>query len=187
LKAGTASASTSLAPLRKRQSGRCLIQAAALGASALLFSANAHSDTTPETISTGAASAPAVDATAAAKAVSATNASPGATAAANSKAASIAAGKRVFARCASCHQIGGSAGAAFGPQLTGIVGRRAAATSDFAYSAAMKASRLVWTEQNLAAFIRDPKSVVPGTSMRFWGLGDERQIADLLAYLKSVK
>ena len=99
----------------------------------------------------------------------------------------IAAGQRVFSRCASCHQIGGTAGAFFGPQLTGIVGRPAAATRDFAYSPAMKASRLVWTEQNLAAFIRDPKKVVPGNSMRFWGLSDQRQIADLIAYLRSVK
>jgi cytochrome c len=96
----------------------------------------------------------------------------------------------VFARCASCHQIGGTAGAFFGPQLTGIVNRPAAATGDFAYSPAMKAKRaagLVWTEQNLAAFIRDPTKVVPGTSMRFWGLSDPRQIADLIAYLRSVK
>lgn len=102
-------------------------------------------------------------------------------------AARIAAGQRVFALCSSCHQIGGTAGAAFGPQLTGIVGRPAAATKDYAYSPAMKASRLVWTEQNLAAFVRDPGKVVPGTKMRFWGISDERQIADLLAYLRSVK
>src|SRR5450830_1948001 len=36
--------------------------------------------------------------------------------------ADLAAGQRTFALCASCHQIGGNAGAAFGPQLTGIVG-----------------------------------------------------------------
>ncbi len=112
---------------------------------------------------------------------------PSASPSALSASGDIAAGKRVFSRCASCHQIGGTAGAFFGPQLTVIVGRPAAATRDFAYSPAMKASRLVWTEQNLAAFIRDPKKVVPGTSMRFWGLSDQRQIADLIAYLRSVK
>ncbi|MDB5959645.1 MAG: cytochrome c family protein [Massilia sp.] len=117
----------------------------------------------------------------------ATRAASASDGAAAASAASIAAGQRVFALCASCHQIGGRVGAAFGPQLTGIVGRPAAATTDFKYSPAMKASHLVWTEQNLAAFIRDPKKVVPGTSMRFWGLSDERQIADLLAYLRSVK
>lgn len=97
-----------------------------------------------------------------------------------------AAGKRIFTRCASCHQIGGSAGAAFGPQLTGIVGRRAAATADYRYSPAMKQSNIIWTESTLAAFLRDPAKVVPGTKMRFWGFSDERQIADLIAYMKSV-
>jgi cytochrome c len=99
----------------------------------------------------------------------------------------IAAGQRIFAQCASCHQIGGSAGAAFGPQLTDIVGRRAGATTDYRYSTAMKQSNIVWTEARLAAFLRDPAKVVPGTKMRFWGFSDERQIADLIAYLKSVK
>lgn len=99
----------------------------------------------------------------------------------------VAAGQRVFALCASCHQIGGSAGAAFGPQLTGIIGRRAGATTDFAYSPAMKRANFVWTEAKLAAFLRDPAQVVPGTKMRFWGLSDQRQLADLFAYLKSVK
>jgi cytochrome c len=102
-------------------------------------------------------------------------------------AADLAAGQRTFTLCASCHQIGGKAGAAFGPQLTGIVGRPAGATNDYAYSPAMKASRIVWTEQNLAAFLRDPGKVVPGTKMRFWGLSDEQQIARLIAYMKSVK
>src|SRR5450830_845955 len=101
--------------------------------------------------------------------------------------ADLAAGQRTFALCASCHQIGGNAGAAFGPQLTGIVGRPAGSTRDFAYSPAMKASRIVWTEQNLAAFLRDPGKVVPGTKMRFWGLSDEQQIARLIAYMKSVR
>ena len=99
----------------------------------------------------------------------------------------LAAGQRTFALCASCHQIGGTAGAAFGPQLTGIVGRPAGSTRDFAYSPAMKASKIVWTEQNLAAFLRDPGKVVPGTKMRFWGLSDDQQIANLIAYMKSVK
>jgi cytochrome c len=33
--------------------------------------------------------------------------------------------------------------------------------------------------------MRAPKDVVPGTSMRFFGIGSEQQIADLLAYLRT--
>jgi cytochrome c len=103
-------------------------------------------------------------------------------------AADTDAGKATFAaRCASCHAVGPSARGAFAPQLNGIVGRRAASTTDFRYSNAMKNSGIVWSEKNLAAFLRGPGDVVPGTSMRFWGLGNEQQIANLLAYLRTVK
>lgn len=96
------------------------------------------------------------------------------------------AGKAAFYKCASCHQVGASARGGFGPQLNGIVGRPAAITKDFPYSAALKNSRLVWTDANLAAFLRGPSDLVPGTKMRFWGISDERQIANLLAYLRTL-
>ena len=99
----------------------------------------------------------------------------------------LAAGRAAFKRCANCHQAGPTARSNFGPQLNGIVGRRAGSAPDFAYSPAMKRSGIVWTEQNLAAFLRDPDAVVPGNKMRFWGISNERQIADLLAYLRSFK
>ncbi|NRR31389.1 c-type cytochrome [Oxalobacteraceae bacterium] len=102
-----------------------------------------------------------------------------------SAAADAEAGRKAFARCASCHQIGPSARAAFGPQLNGIVGRPAAATADFKYSPAMINSRIVWTEKNLAAFIKAPGDVVPGTKMRFWGIGDAQQVANLVEYLRT--
>ena len=70
-------------------------------------------------------------------------------------------GKLLFKPCASCHQIGPYASAGYGPQLNGIIGRKAAATADFKYSEAMRKSGIVWNEQNLAAFMRAPEEVVP--------------------------
>jgi len=97
------------------------------------------------------------------------------------------AGEAAFRKCASCHQIGPYARGGFGPQLTGVIGRKAAGTGDFKYSDAMKKSGIVWSEPALAAFLRAPGDVVPGTSMRFWGIGDDQQIADLLAYMRYYK
>lgn len=47
----------------------------------------------------------------------------------------------------------------------------------------MKNAGLIWTEDKLTQFLKSPGDVVPGNRMRFWGMG-ERQIADLLAYLR---
>jgi cytochrome c len=96
-----------------------------------------------------------------------------------------ATGARVFKQCASCHQVGVNAHGGFGPQLNGLFGRRAGSTPDYAYSPAMKASGIVWNEQTLAAFLRDPDKVVPGTRMRLWGMSDEREVAALLAHLRT--
>lgn len=91
-----------------------------------------------------------------------------------------------FRSCAHCHQIGKNARNASGPVLTGVLGRKAGST-DYAYSRAMRESSIVWTEENLRAFIRRPQSVVPGTRMAFGGL-PEAEIDELLEFLKkSVK
>jgi cytochrome c len=96
-----------------------------------------------------------------------------------------ATGARAFKQCASCHQIGDNARGGFGPQLNGLLGRRAGSTPDYAYSDAMKRSGIVWDERTLSAFLRDPDKLVPGTRMRFWGIGDDNKIAALLAYLRT--
>lgn len=95
------------------------------------------------------------------------------------------AGKAAFRKCASCHQVGPSARGGFGPKLTGVIGRKVGATTDYRYSAAMKNSQVIWTEQNLAAFLKAPSDFLPGNNMRFWGIGNTQQVADLLAYLRT--
>lgn len=101
-------------------------------------------------------------------------------------AGNVEAGRAEFARCQWCHQAGPSARSGFGPQLTGIVGRRAGAATDYNYSAAMKNSGIVWTAPMLAAFVKAPQKVVPDNKMRFWGISDEQRIANLLAYLRTL-
>lgn len=119
----------------------------------------------------------------------AVNAGNGGAAAGAGKAApsgNVEAGRAEFARCAWCHQAGPSARSSFAPQLTGIVGRRAGAATDYNYSAAIKSSGIVWNEAMLAAFVKAPQKVVPENKMRFWGISDEQRIANLLAYLRTL-
>lgn len=99
--------------------------------------------------------------------------------------ADIAAGEALFKRnCGNCHAVGPGARAAFGPQLNGIFGRHAGAT-DYRYSPAMQAAEVVWDHDTLSAFIKDSDEVVPGNKMRFWGIGSQEKIDNLLIYLQS--
>lgn len=96
----------------------------------------------------------------------------------------VAAGRQLFASCANCHAVGPGARHGFGPHLNGLAGRKAGSLAGYAYSPAMKASGLVWTPATLTAYLRDPGGLVPGTKMRYWGLGiNEKKVVDLLAYL----
>lgn len=99
----------------------------------------------------------------------------------------VVAGRAAFAKCASCHQVGPSARAGFGPQLSDVIGRKAGSTTDYKYSPAMAGAGFIWTEDKLRAFMKAPSEVVPGNKMRFWGIGSDRQIDDILAYLRSVQ
>jgi cytochrome c len=97
-----------------------------------------------------------------------------------------AAGAKIFPRlCGGCHQVGESARPGFGPQLNGIIGRPAGTSANYVYSDAMKNSGLTWNRETLIAYLKDPKGVVPGTRMIFWGLSDEEKVENLLAYLQS--
>ena len=94
------------------------------------------------------------------------------------------AGGKLFSKtCGGCHSIGEGARGGFGPELNGIIGRPAGTTQDYQYSDAMKNSGVVWTREKLAAYIEDPKSVVSGTRMIFWGISDQEKIENILAYL----
>ncbi|NBF01718.1 c-type cytochrome [Pseudomonas sp. Fl5BN2] len=96
------------------------------------------------------------------------------------------AGAKLFKRlCSGCHNIGPAVRSSFGPQLNGIIGRPAGSAQDYQYSAAMKSSGIVWTREKLIQYLEDPKAVVPGTRMIFWGLSDEEKIDNLLTYLQT--
>jgi cytochrome c len=99
-------------------------------------------------------------------------------------AADPAAGKAVFNRCRICHTVeaGGRNGA--GPNLHGLFGRKAGTVERFAYSDAMKNSGVVWDQATLEHYLRGPKQFIPGTKMAFPGIASDKEVADLLAYLR---
>jgi len=98
-------------------------------------------------------------------------------------AADIAAGQAEFNKCKICHTVEAGGRNVVGPNLHGIFGRKAGTADKFAYSEAMKNSGIVWDDQTLAKYLRNPREFVPGGKMAFPGIKDDEQIANLLAYL----
>ncbi len=84
-------------------------------------------------------------------------------------------------RCAGCHSVAPGAGAMVGPNLAGVVGRKAA-SAKFTYSPALKASKLVWNRATLDRFLTAPMKLVPGTRMVV-SVSDARQRAAILDFL----
>ena len=95
------------------------------------------------------------------------------------------AGKKVFQKCAPCHSVGPGAANKVGPNLSGLVGRKAGTEEGFSYSDAMKNSGITWDEASFKEYITDPKKKVPGNKMLFPGVKDELERDDLFAYLAS--
>jgi cytochrome c len=88
-------------------------------------------------------------------------------------------------RCVACHSVTPGARAVMAPNLAGVVGRNAGA-STFNYSPALKASRLVWNRANLERFIAGPGQMVPGTRMVI-SVSDAAQRTAIVNYLSTTR
>ncbi len=98
-----------------------------------------------------------------------------------------AAGKNVYKKCVACHDATAEKNKV-GPHLVAIIGRAAGSAADFKYSDALKAKGaegFLWSEENLAAYLKKPKDFIPGIKMAFAGIKDDAEIANLIAYLKA--
>jgi cytochrome c len=91
------------------------------------------------------------------------------------------AGEAVYARCLACHAL---AYDRTGPRHCGLIGRRAGSVKGFAYSQAMKRSKIVWNEKTLDRFLANPLKAIPGTAMGYAGITDKKERKDLIAYLE---
>jgi cytochrome c len=93
-------------------------------------------------------------------------------------------GERMYRACAPCHALDPDRNMT-GPSLAETWNRKSGSLPSFPrYSPALKSAGIVWTDDTLNEWIKDPQHFIPGNSMTFQGMKDARQRADLLAFLK---
>jgi cytochrome c len=97
------------------------------------------------------------------------------------------AGAQVFKRCAVCHTSDKGGGDGLGPNLFGVVGRKAASRPGYAYSGPLQRAGVTWNEANLAKWVASPARMVPGNKMAFPGITSKKQQADVVEYLETLK
>jgi cytochrome c len=100
--------------------------------------------------------------------------------------ASVGRGAEIAKQCEICHNVEKGQGPKVGPDLYDVVGRKVASVTGFNYSTALKAKGGTWTFDALNTWLTNPQADVPGTAMTFAGLSNEKQRADVIAYLNTL-
>lgn len=108
------------------------------------------------------------------------------------------AGKKDFKKCRACHAVASAdevffKGGKTGPNLYGVVGRQAGTTEGYKSGASMVAAGeagLIWTEEQLIAYIADPKGFLKeyldDSSAKAKMTFKMKNAGDVVAYLASV-
>lgn len=96
----------------------------------------------------------------------------------------VAEGQKVYNKCKICHTIDKGGKNLVGPNLHGILGRKAATVPGFAYSKSLADMNVTWDEATLAQYLADPRKFNPGSKMAFVGLKKQSELDDVIAYLK---
>ncbi|MEP1943792.1 MAG: c-type cytochrome [Sulfitobacter sp.] len=103
------------------------------------------------------------------------------------KPATMTNGERQFKRkCSICHALGQSSARKAGPSLFGLFGRKAGTMHDYAYSATLDGSDIIWSAQTIdALFDLGPDHYIPGTKMPMQRIAKQSDRDDLIDYLRA--
>ena len=97
-------------------------------------------------------------------------------------------GQRVFnTQCKSCHTLEKDGAQVTGPNLHGLVGRKAGTSAGYAYSDAFKTMDIVWTKDTVAKLFEiGPNAYTPGTKMPEQTIGSHEDRQALVDWLEKV-
>ena len=94
-------------------------------------------------------------------------------------------GQKVFKKCSACHMIASDGKNMIGPNLWGVIGRKAGVIGDYKYSKAMIAYGKEWTFEEMNSYLIKPQAYIKGTKMAFAGLRKEKDRASVILYMNS--
>jgi len=94
-------------------------------------------------------------------------------------------GQTVFKKCSACHMIASDGKNMIGPNLWGVIGRKAGSVGDYKYSKAMVAYGKEWSFEEMNAYLIKPQAYIKGTKMAFAGLRKEKDRASVILFMNS--
>jgi cytochrome c len=89
-------------------------------------------------------------------------------------------------RCRVCHGNEKNGRGTVGPNLWGVVGRRKGVLQNYNYTQALRGKGGVWSNHDLAAYLRDTRAFIPGNKMIMLPITDLSWIADIIVYLNQL-
>ena len=102
--------------------------------------------------------------------------------------ADAAHGKTVASRvCSACHSLDRGGPVRVGPPLWGVDGRQVASVQGFSYSGGLRNRGGNWDDASLDAFLKNPRGYAPGTRMAYPGIQNNRDRADVVAFLNTLR
>lgn len=99
-------------------------------------------------------------------------------------------GRIIAEQCGACHDLTREKKNIIGPYLWNIINRQAGSIETFTYSQPFLQTTkqtLRWTPLNLENFLKSPQTFIKDTRMLFSGIKDDRQRADLIAFLHTLQ
>ena len=96
---------------------------------------------------------------------------------------SAADGAKVFKKCLACHNIEKGKPNKIGPNIFGVLNRKAGSVSGYKYSKAMVAFGKSWSVKEIDVFFTKPRYCVKNTKMSFIGLKNAKDRAAVILYM----